>query len=223
MDVAFAAVLNALASSGIQRVVLSYNIACKFSTNFRDRVLFKDGPLLDTDALEGLDIVWVVNQWHLAGHQESCADEFGLRYKDNVGRFSGEAVETPWAQLDKLQYITRVMTWGNRRDVLTAVVNHWNWQKTLRIGTQFSSFNWEHLYTDCLEKYQPNLLGKHTLLLPWRLFKLKTGSGNSLGTSRKRPLLSWKMSPSLLMEECTGQALRTSQVGTSQLLNPPVC
>lgn len=134
VDVAFASVIKALKDSGIERMVISYDIACKFSSNFQQRVLFPQQPLLDLSDFEEVDIVWVVNQWHLAGHQESCADEFGLRYKENVGRFSGEAVETPWAQLDKLQYYLRVMTWGNRRDAITEAINHWNWSKTMRIG-----------------------------------------------------------------------------------------
>ena len=44
---------------------------------------------------------------------------------------SGELVETPWAEFNWLQYSTREMTWGARRDIITAVIMFWNWSKTI--------------------------------------------------------------------------------------------
>lgn len=75
-----------------------------------------------------------VNQWHLGAHIESCADEHSLRTTPNVGRFHGEQIETPWAILDALQYSTREMGAGHRRDVISAHMNHWNDKKKSKIG-----------------------------------------------------------------------------------------
>lgn len=46
----------------------------------------------------------------------------------------GEMVETIWAALNWLQYSTREMGAGHRREVITEAMNFWNWCKNIGAG-----------------------------------------------------------------------------------------
>lgn len=134
VDVAVANAINKAIGRKVARVVSSYDINCKYSVNFRYRVCESDIILV-----EGLPegyIVWLVPKFHLGGHIPTCADKFSFNYTVNVGCMSGELVETPWAAFNWLQYSTREMGWGSRRDLLNHHLNHWNWGKITKMGEQ---------------------------------------------------------------------------------------
>lgn len=82
---------------------------------------------------------WLVPKFHLGSHRDECADTFSFNYTFGVGRMHGEMVETIWAALNWLQYSTREMGAGHRRDVITEAMNYWNWGKVIRAGTSFNS------------------------------------------------------------------------------------
>lgn len=122
--------MNACLKKDLCRIVFSYDIACKYGINFRHRVMESDVKLLDH---EDFNLVFLVPKFHLGGHVRTCADKFAFDYTPNVGRMSGELVETPWAAMNWLQYSTREMGWGTRRDVLTNNLNGWNWNKVAKM------------------------------------------------------------------------------------------
>jgi hypothetical protein len=117
----------------IARVVFSYDIACKYNINFLKRVSEGAVKLLNPEQIPG-ELVWLVPKFHLAGHRPECADQYSFNFTLFVGRMSGELVETPWAETNWLQYSTREMTWGARRDIITAVLLFWNWWKIITMG-----------------------------------------------------------------------------------------
>lgn len=141
VDGAVAAALKKIYNSGLRKAVLSYDIACKYKVNFYLRISTQNKfgtSLLPIEMQEYLldrdRFLPKVNQWHLGSHIETCADDHSLRTTPNVGRFHGEQVETPWARLDLLQYSTREMNAGHRRDTITAHMNHWNNEKRKKLG-----------------------------------------------------------------------------------------
>ena len=127
----------------VKRFVISYDIACKYGIGFKNRVSCGSIKLLDPDHLTDDLLCWLVPKFHLGGHQPSCADLFSFNYTKDVGHMSGELVETPWASLNWLQYSTREMGWGTRRDYLNIHFNHWNWKKIQRMGQSNVFFVWD--------------------------------------------------------------------------------
>jgi hypothetical protein len=132
VDVAICSVIRELLEKNPnQRIVISYDINCKWSVNFLQRVKEGDPALLPVG---GSNIHFVVPKFHIEGHEKSCADKYSLDYNWGVGRMSGELVETLWAKFNATQYSIRYMTPGHRRDTINDHSNSWNHEKRIRIG-----------------------------------------------------------------------------------------
>ncbi|KIJ47669.1 hypothetical protein M422DRAFT_163608, partial [Sphaerobolus stellatus SS14] len=137
-DFALCQVLKQILTSGLKRIVISYDIACKFHIYFEKRITHRGWPLLSTDELERLkqiEIVWLVPKFHLAIHIEGCADRFSFNWTKDVGRTCGESVQSNWARLNGLATSTREMGFGQRRDVLTDSMIFFNFMKAVTEGT----------------------------------------------------------------------------------------
>lgn len=135
MDIAVCNGMRPFIESGVPRVVLSYDVACKYSVNFKKRVMPADESktaLLDNCPPQ---ITFLVPKFHLEGHVKECADRYSFNFTEGVGRMSGELVETPWAALNRLQASTTTMAAGRRIDTLSHHFNHWNWNKITRMCT----------------------------------------------------------------------------------------
>lgn len=128
-----ASVIRDAIDRGIRRLVFSYDSNCSYSVNLFKR-LGLDPEFITQKDLKKIRIEFVIPKFHLGGHKPECADRFSLNYKPNVGRLSGEGVETPWASFNGLQYSAREMSWGNRRDFLNDHLNWWNWMKVTNLG-----------------------------------------------------------------------------------------
>jgi Kyakuja-Dileera-Zisupton transposase len=134
--------LRKIMGYGLKRVVISYDIACKYHINFLKRLTAPEWPLISSEEehyLKSMTIKWLVPKYHLAAHVEQCADKFSFNYTANVGRTHGEIVESNWAGLGALATATREMGFGNRRDTLTDVMSHWNWAKATNEGEPLAS------------------------------------------------------------------------------------
>lgn len=148
-----------------QRNVHTYDIGCKYSVNFKERVTKSvGGELADADAASRgslpkdvliapsdfpSDFQIKVPSWHVLGHTHDCILENNLRYTPLVGRTAGEGVETIWSVMNKHQYSTREMTHGHRRDVLTDAFNDYNWRKLTREG-MFSHYPFNSIETETM-------------------------------------------------------------------------
>ena len=136
-DFPLAHVLANILRLRIKRIVISYDIACKYHIHFRSRIVNTTWPLLNTDQLAILDqakIIWLVPKFHLAAHVEGCADQFSFNWTVDVGRTCGESVETNWASLNLLATATREMGFGHRRETLSDAMLDWNWRKAINGG-----------------------------------------------------------------------------------------
>lgn len=126
---------------GVMDVTIAYDIACKYSVKFWSRVgQYPAGnPLIPSEMQDRIKnsectIRWLIGKFHLGGHQEECSKKYSFNYNKNVGRMSGELVETVWSDFDWLKYQTREMGPGTRIEMLCDAANNWNWQKIVRMG-----------------------------------------------------------------------------------------
>jgi hypothetical protein len=147
VDVAMAAVVNEALDMGLQDIIISYDVACKYSVNYIKRVtaIIEDttqstGPTRkaalvnkDPETLASC-LFWRVPKFHLGGHQDSCAEKFSFNYEPLSGRTHGEHVETIWSDLNAFKYQTSEMSTGHRQEVIGHGMNTINWGKLTKIG-----------------------------------------------------------------------------------------
>jgi hypothetical protein len=125
--------MNHCLARGICRFCNSYDIACKHSKHFEERVSGGTFKLIqDWSMIKYL--LWLIGKFHLGGHKDECAKKYSFNYNRLVGRMSGELVETIWSYLNWFQYQTREMDAGVRKETLTVVMNDWNWRKVIKMG-----------------------------------------------------------------------------------------
>ncbi|KIJ30792.1 hypothetical protein M422DRAFT_186682 [Sphaerobolus stellatus SS14] len=110
-------ILLNLVKSGLKRVVVSYDVACKYNINFERRITHCDWPLvtsIELQALKSIELTWLVPKFHLAAHIEGCADKYSFNWTKNVGRTCGENVESNWSSLNGLATSVREMGFGSK-------------------------------------------------------------------------------------------------------------
>ncbi|KIO19308.1 hypothetical protein M407DRAFT_82971, partial [Tulasnella calospora MUT 4182] len=139
VDVPMAMVIQGAIDAGLKDLVISYDIACKYSINFLDRVCNSTYPLLPENLQSLVSILWLIGKFHLGGHHEECQKFFNFNYTHGVGRMSGELVETIWSYFDWLKYQTREMGPGSRQEMLSDAMNYWNWQKIVKMSEHSSN------------------------------------------------------------------------------------
>lgn len=127
MDFMFASTLH---GCGVKNVVVSYDIACQWSINFRERMNEIDATLNDL-----YDFTYLVPKFHLPAHVLACRSKFSFNYTRGVGRTDGEGVERRWADSNELAPSTREMGPGSRLDTLDAHFGDSNWRKIVGLGT----------------------------------------------------------------------------------------
>jgi hypothetical protein len=114
-------------------LVVSYDIACQWAKNLRDRMGLYPHEL--QTALEGfLSLVFLVPKFHLPAHIASCQIEYSFNLTRWVGRTDGEAPERGWSRFNNVATQTKEMGPGSRRDTLDDHFGDWNWKKTVGLG-----------------------------------------------------------------------------------------
>ena len=114
-------------------LVVSYDIACQWAKNLRDRMGLYPHEL--QTALEGfLSLVFLVPKFHLPAHIASCQIEYSFNLTRWVGRTDGEAPERGWSRFNSVATQTKEMGPGSRRDTLDDHFGDWNWKKTVGLG-----------------------------------------------------------------------------------------
>ena len=130
MDFILGCVLKSLA---VRKVVLSYDIICKWWIHHLRR--FRD--YLPDLNLKHLQFTYLIPKFHLPGHSESCQVDYSFNYAKGVGRTHGETVEQGWANMNLAALSTREMGPGARHLALDDTWGGWNWGKILGMGTTF--------------------------------------------------------------------------------------
>ncbi|KAJ6558713.1 hypothetical protein B0H10DRAFT_2120544 [Mycena sp. CBHHK59/15] len=122
-----------LAGSKVERLYVSYDIACQWHKNIWQRmqlfdfedVQFKNGEKF---------VVFLVPKFHLPAHIEACNLLFSFNLTPNVGRTDGEAPERGWANANPLANSTKESGPGTRRDTLNDFFNDANYKKIVTLG-----------------------------------------------------------------------------------------
>jgi Kyakuja-Dileera-Zisupton transposase len=154
----------------VQRVAISYDIACKWSINHLKRFA-ENHPDLN---VEGFEFSYYIPKFHLPGHGASCQTSYSFNYARGVGRTHGETVEQEWAHINPAAVATREMGPGARHLTLDDNWSGWNWKKILGMG--------ERLLEGCVSiNDEPRVLGDllHRSLLKALVMKDKHTAANN--------------------------------------------
>lgn len=114
----------------VRDIILSYDIACKWSINLHTRF---ETYHTDID-LSRFSITPLVPKFHLPAHGPSCQVRYSFNYTPGVGRTHGETVEQEWAYINLAALSTREMGPGGRHSSLNDSWGSWNWKKVLGFG-----------------------------------------------------------------------------------------
>ncbi|KAJ7100996.1 hypothetical protein C8R43DRAFT_1141258 [Mycena crocata] len=122
-------VMACLAGVSLLMLTISYDIACQWKKNLRERnSKLPEAIRLDIDNVEvqcGLPV------WHASSHEAECSNQNSLSFLVGVGKSDGEGVERTWAALNPAAYATKEMGVGNRADTLEDKVDSHNFLKNL--------------------------------------------------------------------------------------------
>lgn len=127
-------IFSALIGVTLPRVVLSYDIMCQWSKNFRKRMeTYPDNMKINPATT--VDVA--IPTWHINGHGDNCKNNFSLSYMPGAGRTCGEDVETTWAHTNALAPSVREMGPGARHETLNDHWNGWNFRKIVNFRESF--------------------------------------------------------------------------------------
>ncbi|KAF7322694.1 hypothetical protein HMN09_00048200 [Mycena chlorophos] len=111
------------------RIFASYDIACQWSQNLRER-LQRLPPLIRLDIILKL-IRFVIPKMHIKGHTLACQLLFSLYLAAGGAQTDGEGIERIWSLINGIVMSTRSCGPGSRADQLD---DHWsflNWKKVV--------------------------------------------------------------------------------------------
>lgn len=119
-------IFSALIGIALPRIVISYDIMCQWSKNYRKRMeTYPETMKINPNTI--VDVA--IPTWHINGHGDNCKNNFSLSYMPGVGRTCGEDVETSWAHTNALGPSVREMGPGARHETLNDHWNGWNFRK----------------------------------------------------------------------------------------------
>ncbi|KAJ7876671.1 hypothetical protein B0H14DRAFT_2501281 [Mycena olivaceomarginata] len=124
-------VMAALAGVSLLLLTISYDIACQWKINFKER----QGKLPEDMRLpEEVKIQCALPVWHAGSHNEPCQNENSLSFKPGVGKTDGEGVERTWGRTNPAAHHTKDSGLGQRADTLEGVIDNQNFLKNIGQG-----------------------------------------------------------------------------------------
>ncbi|KAJ6489330.1 hypothetical protein C8R47DRAFT_1215677 [Mycena vitilis] len=76
--------------------------------------------------------------WHAVAHETACRTQNSLSFATGVGRTDGEGIERTWSILNPLGFATKEMGEGARHDALENKIDHINFEKNVKQGTEYT-------------------------------------------------------------------------------------
>ena len=123
-------VASVLKGLDVRNIIISYNIAYKWSIHHLERIS-NNHPDLDTTNLR---LSYYILKFHLPGHGASCQMDYSFNYVKGVGRTHGETVKQGWAGINPAALSTWEMGPGAHHLTLDDSWSGWNWKKILGMG-----------------------------------------------------------------------------------------
>ena len=166
----------------VHNVVISYDIACKWSIHHLER-FSQNHPDLDINKFK---LCYLIPKFHLPGHGASCQSAYSFNFTKGVGRTHGETIEQEWAHINLAALSTREMGPGARHLALDDSWGWWNWRKVLGMGTALP------ISLDLANAQTPGRLLLRNLLTALSMKAKHTTISNKFNTTfPKDVLLSW--------------------------------
>jgi hypothetical protein len=126
-------VLSTLMGTTVNKLTLSYDIACQWSRNLRNRLTqFPKTMQLPTPLLDA--IRYVIPKCHIEGHGPQCQTKHSLNYLPHCARTNGEEPERWWAHMNPISMSTKEMAAGSRHETIDDHAGSWNWCKITNFG-----------------------------------------------------------------------------------------
>ncbi|KAJ7766826.1 hypothetical protein B0H16DRAFT_1661387 [Mycena metata] len=122
-------VLSAVLGITLLYLAISYDIACQWRVNFRERMKAMPQRLhLDLDEIV---VLFGLPVWHALAHEKKCQVQNSLSYVPGVGRTDGEGIERTWSVFNPLAWATKEMGCGARHDSIEDKIDHYNFDKNI--------------------------------------------------------------------------------------------
>ncbi|KAJ7657038.1 hypothetical protein B0H17DRAFT_955804 [Mycena rosella] len=125
-------VMSALMGFSLMLLTISYDIACQWKQNLRERM--PKLPATKRLQLNDLKLQCALPVWHAASHNVECQNENSLSFKRGVGKSDGEGVERTWAALNPAAFSTKDAGTGQRADILEGKIDNHNYLKNVGQG-----------------------------------------------------------------------------------------
>ena len=128
MDYVF---LSAVVGILLLALLITYDIACQWSINFKSRMAvfppemrLPDHVIVDTG----------IPKFHAPNHKEACQTVQSLNVKPGAARTDGEGIERNWSDLNPLAPSIKEMGPGSFSDTLDDHIHHRNFRKYVSLG-----------------------------------------------------------------------------------------
>lgn len=122
-----------LVGTTFQRLLLSYDIACQYSTNLFRRMKNLPASLqLPEDATKRFS--FVVPKFHLYGHGTDCQLRYSVNLLPGCAQSDLEDPERWWAHINPVSMSTKLMSPWSRRETIDDHARGWNWRKITQFG-----------------------------------------------------------------------------------------
>ncbi|KAL1724879.1 hypothetical protein EV714DRAFT_222349 [Schizophyllum commune] len=170
---------SALAHEQVRHVVYSYDIACVFDKNLRQRI--SSLPVHLQQRIADLVFSFFVPNFHLPAHRAPCHAPYSFHYAPGVGRTHGETVEENWFTMNKAAAQTKQMGPGTRQLTLEDQAGCHDHESSVSLGrllprrlvrtiqSFMSSYHEYEQLRDGIEKRDPALIKKWiTLEKQWQ-------------------------------------------------------
>ncbi|KAH9847790.1 hypothetical protein C2E23DRAFT_942536 [Lenzites betulinus] len=155
---------RSLLHTPISSLTVSYDIACQYSINLRQRFeTYGYGTVVMRS------IRWAIPKFHIAAHRDLCQASYSLHYLPHCARVDGESVERAWALANPVASSTKEMGPGSRRDFLDDFFGALNWAKTTKLPEALlerikEAVPQRNTHVDAFREYHAALPEEHTAI-----------------------------------------------------------
>ncbi|KAH9974339.1 hypothetical protein BGW80DRAFT_1130440, partial [Lactifluus volemus] len=130
--------LYTLHDADLKLLMFSYDIACQWSRNLKDRI--RQLPSIMQPPNRVIDSTkFVIPKMHIYGHGKSCQTRYSLNFLKYSARTDGEDPERWWAHINPVTTSTREMGPGSHQDTIDDHAAAWNFCKIIGFGSSLLS------------------------------------------------------------------------------------
>lgn len=131
-----------------KRLLLSYDIACKFCVHFVKRM--EDFPVEFRIDVTETEVLFRIPKFHLPAHGDKCQTVYSFNFTTGVGRTYGEIIESNWSETNTAALQTREQSFAHRQEFLDLVFGSINWTKITKMGKFSSVICWCYGFNFCI-------------------------------------------------------------------------